>query len=278
MHPVVIGLTLSAAVFHAIWNALLRSGGDRLWSVTVMSFVTTAAAIPAALLLPAPLSGCWSYIAISAVLQVAYAIFLAYAYRHGELSQIYPVIRGSVPLLVALGGFLLVSQRLSRPGLLGIFMVSAGIASLALGKDRISTRGLVLALATALFVACYVVADGIGVRLAGNAQSYTAWIFLTYGVLLPPASLWLRRGPTISVRYGETATAMAGGALSIVSYGAMVAALSLGKLGPVSALRETSVIFSMLIGRLLLGEPLTRRRIIACTVVAFGAACIGYEA
>ena len=278
MHPLVIGLTLSAALFHSIWNALLRSGGDRLWSVTVMSFATTAAAIPAAFILPAPLPGCWSYIALSAVLQVAYGIFLAHAYRHGELSQIYPVIRGSVPLLVTLGGFLLASQRLSRPGLLGIFMVSAGIASLALGKDRISTRGLILALATALFVACYVVADGIGVRLAGNAESYTAWIFLAYGVLLPPASLWLRRGLTSGVQRGETVKAMAGGVLSIVSYGAMIAALSLGKLGPVSALRETSVVFSMLMGRLILGEPLTRRRMVTCTVVAFGAACIGYEA
>jgi len=270
MHPAVIGLTLSAAVLHAMWNALLRSGGDRLWSVTVMSFVTTAVAIPAALLLPAPLPGCWSYVAISAVLQVAYGIFLAYAYRHGELTQIYPVIRGSVPLLVTLGGLLLASQRLSRPGLLGLFMVSAGITSLALG--------LVLALATALFVACYVVADGIGVRLAGNAQSYVAWIFLTYGVLLPPATLLLRRPSTVHLQRGETARAMAGGILSIMSYGAMVAALSLGKLGPVSALRETSVIFSMLMGRLLLGEPLTRRRIVTGTVVAIGAACIGYEA
>ena len=278
MHPAVIGLTLSAAALHAIWNALLRSGGDRLWSVTVMSFVTTAVAIPAALLLPAPLPGCWSYIAISAVLQVAYGIFLAYAYRHGELTQIYPVIRGSVPLLVALGGLLLASQRLSRSGLLGLFMVSAGITSLALGKDRISPRGLVLALATALFVACYVVADGIGVRLAGNAQSYVAWIFLTYGVLLPPATMLLRRPSTVHLRRGETARAMAGGILSIMSYGAMVAALSLGKLGPVSALRETSVIFSMLMGRLLLGEPPTRRRIVTGTVVAIGAACIGYEA
>jgi drug/metabolite transporter (DMT)-like permease len=278
MHPAVIGLTLAAAVLHAIWNALLRSGGDRLWSVTVMSFATTAAAIPAALLLPAPLPGCWSYLAISAVLQVVYGIFLAYAYRHGELSQIYPVIRGSVPLLVTLGGFLLAGQRLSRAGLLGVLMVSAGIASLALGKDRISTRGLVLALATALFVACYVVADGIGVRLAGNAQSYTAWIFLTYGALLPPASLLLRRRLAIAVRQGETLKALAGGVLSIMSYGAMVAALSLGKLGPVSALRETSVIFSMLLGRLLLGEPLTRRRIVTGAVVAIGAACIGYEA
>jgi len=96
--------------------------------------------------------------------------------------------------------------------------------------------------------------------------------------LLPPASLWLRRRLRIPVQHGETAKALAGGVLSIGSYGAMIAALSLGKLGPVSALRETSVIFSMLMGRVLLGEPLTRRRIVAGTVVAIGAACIGYEA
>jgi drug/metabolite transporter (DMT)-like permease len=278
VNAAVVGLSLSAAVLHAIWNALLRSGGDRLWSITVMSFAATAAAVPAALLLPAPSPGCWSYIAISAVLQVAYSIFLAYAYRHGELGQVYPVIRGSVPLLVTLGGFLLASQGLSGAGLLGVFMVSAGITSLAFGKDRISTKGLLLASATALCVACYVVADGIGVRLAGNAQSYTAWIFLTYGALLPMASLLLRGQSTVDVRQGDTVKAMAGGVLSIVSYGATIAALSLGKLGPVSALRETSVVFSVLLGRLLLGEPLTRRRLVTCTVVAIGAACIGYQA
>ena len=87
MHPLVIGLTLSAALFHSIWNALLRSGADRLWSVTVMSFATTAAAIPVAFVLPTPLPGCWPYIAISAVLQVAYGILLAHAYRHGELIE-----------------------------------------------------------------------------------------------------------------------------------------------------------------------------------------------
>jgi drug/metabolite transporter (DMT)-like permease len=278
MHSAVVGLTLSAAVLHALWNALLRGGGDRLWSVTVMSFATTAVAIPAALLLPAPLSGCWPYIGISAVLQVGYAIFLAYAYRHGELGQVYPVIRGSVPLLVTLGGFLLASQRLHRPGLFGIFLVSAGITSLALGRDRVNTKALLLALATALFVACYVVVDGIGVRLAGNAQSYTAWIFLTYGALLPVASLPLRGRATYRVRTGETVKAVAGGVLSIGSYGAMISALALGKLGAVSALRETSVVFSVLLGRILLGEPLTRRRLAACTVVAIGAACIAYEA
>lgn len=278
MHPGVIALTLSAAALHAIWNALLRSGEDRLWSVTVMSFATTAAAVPAAIVLPTPLPSCWSYIAISAVLQVGYSILLALAYRHGELGQVYPIIRGSVPLLVTLAGFVLASQRLNGLGLLGIVLVSAGILGLASGKARVSTKTSLLALGTALFVASYVTADGLGVRLAGNAQSYTAWIFLAYGALMPLAFLVLRHRLTGHLRDRETAKALVGGVISLVSYGAILAALSLGKLGPVSALRETSVVFSAVLGRMVLGEFLTRRRIIACTIVAIGAACLGYEA
>lgn len=278
MHPVVIGLTLSAAALHAIWNALLRSGADRLWSVTVMSFATTVAAVPAALILPTPLPDCWPYIAISALLQVGYSILLASAYRHGELGQVYPIIRGSVPVLVTLAGFLFASQTLSRLGLLGIVLVSAGIASLALGRARVSTKTLLLALATALFVASYVTADGLGVRRAGNVQSYTAWIFLTYGALMPMAFLVLRRRLVLDLRDRETAKAVAGGVVSLLSYGAILAALSQGKLGPVSALRETSVVFSALLGRMVLGEALTHRRIIACIVVAIGAACLGHDA
>lgn len=276
MSPTVVALTLSAAVAHAIWNALLRAGNDRLWSVTVMSFVSSAAALALALLLPFPAEASWPYLAASAVLQVAYAIFLAYAYGYGELGQVYPFIRGSVPILVTVGGFALAGQRLSGPAAIGIGLVCLGIAGLGLGRSRAHARTILLALATALFVALYVTLDGLGVRLAGNAQSYVAWIFLVYGSLLPLAYLALRRGISFDLPGPETLKAVAAGAVSILSYGALVTALSLGKLGPVSALRETSVVFSVFIGRLLLGEALTRRRLLACLAVASGAACIGY--
>ena len=278
MHAAVLALTLSAAALHAIWNALLRSGEDQLWSVTAMSFATTAIAIPAASLLPVPLPSCWSYIGISAVLQVGYSLFLARAYRHGELGQVYPMIRGSVPLLVTLGGFALAGQQPSRSALVGIALVSAGIASLSFGRARAGTRTIALALVTALFVASYVTADGIGVRLAGNPQSYAAWIFLTYGALMPVAFFVLRRRLIVDLRTPETLKAMTGGVVSLVSYGAITAALALGELGPVSALRETSIVFSALIGRVVLGEGLSLRRILACSVVTLGAVCISYAA
>jgi drug/metabolite transporter (DMT)-like permease len=278
MHAVVLALTLAAAALHAIWNALLRSGEDQLWSVTAMSFATTAIAIPAASLLPMPLPSCWSYIGISAVLQVGYSIFLAHAYRHGELGQVYPIVRGSVPLLVTLGGFALAGQQPSRSALVGIALVSAGIASLSLNRGRAGKRTLALALVAALFVASYVTADGIGVRLAGNSQSYAAWIFLAYGALMPVAFFVLRRRLIVDLRTPETLKAMTGGVVSLVSYGAITAALALGELGPVSALRETSIVFSALIGRVVLGEALNLRRILACSVVTLGAVCISYAA
>src|SRR5207253_2436167 len=110
MSAAVIGLTLFAAALHATWNAALRSGVDRLCFVTIMSFATTLAAIPFALLLPLPATQSWTYLGISAVLQVLYSIFLAHAYRYGELGQVYPIVRGSVPLMVTIGGFVLDPQ------------------------------------------------------------------------------------------------------------------------------------------------------------------------
>jgi drug/metabolite transporter (DMT)-like permease len=242
-----------------------------------MSFATTAIAIPAASLLPIPLPSCWPYIGISAVLQVGYSIFLAGAYRHGELSQVYPIIRGTVPLLVTLGGFVFAGQHPSYRALVGIALISAGIASLAFGRAQAGRNPITLALVTALFVASYVTADGIGVRLAGNAQSYAAWIFLIYGALMPLAFFVLRRRLVLPLRAPETLKAMTGGVISLASYGAMTAALALGELGPVSALRETSIVFSVMIGRAVLREALTLRRILASIVVTLGAVCISYQ-
>jgi uncharacterized membrane protein len=278
MKPTIIGLTLAAAVLHATWNAILRSGVDRLWSVTIMSFATTLAAIPCALLLPLPRTQSWAYLGISAVLQVLYIILLAHAYRHGELAQVYPIVRGSVPLLVSIGGFVFAGQRLNAGTLSGIGLISVGIVSLAFGRVRAEAKSLALALVTALLVASYVTADGIGVRLAGNSQSYAAWIFVLYGALLPMTFLLLRGRITVSLRAPETLKVMTGGVVSFVSYGAITAALAAGNVGPVAALRETSIVFAVLIGHIVLGERLTGRRVLVCLAVTLGAVCIGLAA
>jgi len=271
----VIGLALFAAMLHASWNAVLRTGADRLWTVTVMSFAMTAIALPVALALPGPPPSAWPYLILSSSLQVGYSVFLVAAYRSGELGQVYPIVRGSVPLLVTLGGFVLAGQPLSPGAVAGVVLVALGIMSLSLGKGRATTGSIVLALTTGLFIAGYTTVDAIGVREAGNPIVYAAWISLIYGVLLPAAFALIRGKPTLDLRSPETLKALAGGVVSLLAYGAVVAAFALGPVGPISALRETSVVFAALIGRLFLGETLTLRRVGACAVVALGAICLG---
>lgn len=275
MSPIVIGLALFAAIMHATWNAFLRSGADRLWTVTVMSFSGTVVAIPFAFLFPLPASAAWPYIALSSVLQVGYTFFLVAAYRQGQLGQVYPIVRGTAPLLVTLGSFLLTGLQPTPLQLLGVTLVAAGIMSLALGKSRASGISILLAFTTGVIVASYGTVDSIGVHVAEHAGAYAAWVFIGYGTLLPIAFLVARGRLVIDFRAVETRKALGGGIVALFAYTLVVLAFSLGPPGPITALRETSVVFAILIGWLFLGEKLTTGRIIAGLVVAAGAILLG---
>ncbi|MDQ0393940.1 DMT family transporter [Labrys monachus] len=274
MTPTVIALALFAAVLHATWNAVLRIGADRLWTVTVMSSAMTAVAIPFAFVLPLPPSSAWPYLVLSSCLQVGYSVFLVAAYRHGELGQVYPVVRGSVPLLVTLGGLGLAGQALAPLPMVGVVLVALGIMSLASGRGRAGLSSILLALATAVFIAGYTMVDAIGVRQAASPAVYATWICLLYGTLLPATFVLMRGRLAVDLRSRETHKALAGGVLSLVAYAAVIAAFALGPAGPITALRETSVVFAAVIGRVFLAETLTPRRIGACLVVALGAICL----
>lgn len=275
MSAVVIGLALFAAILHATWNAFLRSGGDRLWTVTVMSFASTVFALPFLFIYPLPASGAWLHIVLSAVLQVGYSVFLVAAYRYGELGQVYPIVRGTVPLLVTLGGFIIAGDKLNPYQIAGVALVALGIMSLALGKARASTSSILFALATGVIIAAYATVDSMGVRQTGQSGAYTAWVLVLYGTFLPAAFLALRRRLVVDFRAPDTWMALSGGIVAMVAYGVVVAAFALGPAGPITALRETSVVFAVLIGWMFLGEALSARRIFACLIVAVGAILLG---
>ncbi|AZO31219.1 DMT family transporter [Mesorhizobium sp. M1B.F.Ca.ET.045.04.1.1] len=277
MNATVVGLALFAAILHASWNAFLRTGADRLWTITVMSFSSAAAAVPLALFHSLPAAAAWPYVVLSAGLQVGYSVFLVAAYRYGELGQVYPIVRCSVPLLVTLGGFLLAGQQLTAPELVGVALVACGIMALSLGRGRASATSILYALATGAIIAAYATVDAIGVRAAGDSVAYTAWVLLIYSVLLSATFLALHGRLAVDLRAPETWKALGGGLLALLAYGAVVAAFALGPAGPIAALRETSVVFAAFIGRFFLGEALTPRRIGACAVVALGAICLGYQ-
>lgn len=271
MSTVAVVLALVAAILHASWNAFLRTGADRLWSITVMSLAGSIICLPFLFILPVPGSAAWPYILLSAGLQVGYSLFLVAAYRHGELGQVYPIVRGTVPLLVTLGGFLFFGEVLGPWQTLGVFLIAAGIMSLSLGRSRAATSSILFALTTGLIIACYSTVDSRGVKLVEQPIAYAIWVLFLFGLMITIAFAATRKGLAIDIRSPLTWKAAAGGVVAMLAYGLVVVAYAYAPAGLVTAVRETSVVFAVLIGALLLGEPLTARRLLACLIVAGGA-------
>jgi drug/metabolite transporter (DMT)-like permease len=269
----VVALVLSTAILHASWNAVLRHGRDGLWTFTLI--MAGAAALSGLCLpfLPLPDRSCLPFLAAAFLLHGIYSVLLIFGYRWGELGAVYPIARGTAPLLVSAGAALFAGERLSLSTLAAIALVSLGIVGLS--RDHLASaappRALAIAVATGIAIASYSVVDGMGARVAGNAISYAFWLAVLD--FLPwPLVLVARRGTLRSRRAapGDGWRALAGGAVSIVAYALVLWAMTLGALGIVSALRETSVVFAALVGWLFLGERLTVRRLAASGVIAAG--------
>jgi drug/metabolite transporter (DMT)-like permease len=271
----IISLVLFAALLHAGWNALLRGGADRLWSMTIMCIAIAVTCVVAAAFMVPPAAASWGYAVLSAVLHVGYNLFLVRSYRVGDLGQVYPISRGSSPALIALGAAVFAGESIAPGVLLGIALVSGGIISLAFRGRKLSVPSLPYALGTGCFIAAYSVVDGIGARLSGAPLAYTVWMCALWGVLMPMVYIGLRDARSLfSVRPGIFSAA-AGGLVSLLAYGIVIYAMNEAPLGAVSALRETSVLFAALIGAIFLGETLTARRILACAVIVCGTIIIG---
>jgi uncharacterized membrane protein len=270
-------IVLLAAVLHASWNAMLRAGADRLWSITMMCIAIALVCAALAPFVPMPAQPSWGYAILSALLHVGYNLFLVRTYRSGDLGQTYPISRGSSPLLVSLGAALFAGEMPDAIGAVGVALVSGGIISLAFQGRKVGFGSLPYALGTGCFIGAYSVTDGIGVRLSGSPVGYTVWMCLLWGVLAPAVYAAIRDWRSLVRRPSEMWIAAGGGIVSLVAYGIIIDAMSLGAMGPVSALRETSVVFAAMIRRFFLGERLSAYRIIACLFVAAGAICIGHS-
>jgi drug/metabolite transporter (DMT)-like permease len=270
----IAAIVLFAALLHASWNALLKGGHDRLWSMTIMGVATSLACAALLPFLAVPRAASWPCLVGSAILHVGYNIFLIRAYRSGEFGSAYPIARGSSPLMVTLGAGLVAKEAPSVLGMTGIALVSAGVISLGFRGRRLPESGIFYALGTGLFIAAYSVTDGIGGRLSASPVSYTLWMCLLWGATALPV-YWLRRRDSRLWR-GPRATSLAalGGVVSLLAYGIVIFAMTRAPMGAVSALRETSVLFAVLLGRLFFAEPLTPRRILSALVIAAGALCL----
>lgn len=274
MSGLAISLILASALMHALWNVFVKTGEDRL---SAMALVMGAMAVGAPVLLliaPAPDPASWPYIAASAALNNIYFFLLIEAYKRGDLSHAYPIVRGTAPLGVAAGALLFAGETLSVLEVIGVATISAGIASLVwTGRQgQVMVHGSVaFPLATGLMVASYTVCDGVGVRLSGSPLGYIGWLFIFAAMPITVYAIIVRRGFLASYLGRNWKRVSMAGTFSFGSYGCAIFALSLEAMAPIAALRETSVIFAAAIGAKVLGEPFGRRRIAAAGAVALGA-------
>ncbi|HEY4065561.1 MAG TPA: DMT family transporter [Burkholderiaceae bacterium] len=274
--PIVL-IVLCAAMLHASWNALIKSGGDKAADTALLTIAGAVLALPFLLWAGWPNRAAWPYLLASLVIHIGYYIALVEAYRHGELGLTYPIMRGFAPLLVALGSGVFIGEAPSAAAWLGIAGIALGVALVGLarpGEALHRRRALLFAFANAGLIAIYTTVDGVGVRASGDALRYALALFALDGFLYP-ALVWLRRPPAARVELlgyvrARWPIALAGGGASIGAYGIALWAMTRAPVASVAALRETSVLFAALLGTRLLKERFGLQRALGTGVIAAG--------
>ena len=273
---VVTGAVLASAVLHATWNALAHRSADPTAAVVLIHLGLAVLSLPLLVVAPAPAPAARPYLAVALVLHLGYVVLLSRCYAIGDFGQVYPLARGSAPLVVAALAVGFAGERLTWAGLAGVAVVCAGLAVLAGWSSPRSSgfvrnpRAVVAAVVTGLFIAGYTVVDGLGVRRAGTTVGYTLWLLGIHGLTVIGYAALVYRGSLLAAVRRGWWLALVGGALGWTSYALVLWAQTRGALAAVAALRETSVVVAAVIGTLVFGERFGRRRITATVLVAVG--------
>jgi drug/metabolite transporter (DMT)-like permease len=274
MNTSVFLAVLAAAALHALWNTLAKGSADRFLSIMLVAVASGVIALPFLPFLPPPKPAAWSWLLASGVIHIGYFIYLARAYQSGDLAQVYPIARGTAPLLVAMFGGGLLAERLSGTAMAGLALLVPGLWLMTFrgGRDlaKLSAGPVLAAFATACFTAAYTIVDGIGVRASGHALSYSLWLFALMGAFMLAVTLHLRGRPVVSQLLGNWKTGLGGGVMAVSAYSIALWAMTRAPVTLVAALRETSVLFAALFAAVLLKEPLTTWRLAAMGLIVAG--------
>jgi drug/metabolite transporter (DMT)-like permease len=282
-HQLALGLAILAAFLHAVFGALQKGKHDPWLSRGSIDFCYGAMAAPVALfVVPWPEPHMWPIFGGAFLIHVAYKLLQAQAYTKGAYTVVYPVVRGMGPLFTVIGAYLIFGERFTGVQWLGVAVLLCGIFGLALYnllylETARETLGVALALAvlTGLFVAAYTTYDAYGIRATADPFTFLAWFFMIDGIVMPviAARRWLRMtdrpapGPLLTRGF-------IGGIVAFFSFGSIMMATRLDKVGEAAVLRETSTVFAALIGWLVLRETVGPRRIALMTLIALGAVIV----
>jgi drug/metabolite transporter (DMT)-like permease len=274
MDPFVFIAVLAAAAFHAGWNALLKIDLEPFVATSLVAAASGLVALPVAFVVGVPNVAAWPYVLASVAIHIVYYLSLARAYRFGDLGQVYPIARGTAPLMTAAVASNWLGESLGPYGWAGVVLLAAGILLLALRGGRahvpFDRTSVGFALLNALTITSYTLVDGIGARTSGAPLQYIVWLFLLSGATMGLYGL-ARLGPRLAHDFAAHWRLTLGGALlSTAAYGIAIWAMTVAPIALVAALRETSVLFAALLGMVLLREPLLPVRLLAAVLVLAG--------
>ncbi len=276
---IAIGLGLISALTLAFANLVVKATNDILVTRAVLSSACAIIVSPVAFFVPAPTPELWAAIAISIPTHFFYQMSMIRALHRGDLSLVFPVMRGLAPLLVAIGAFFFLNETLSPLALLGLLIATVAVIAFGFLRGKVSSDGkpvswsaLFWAGMTALGVMAYNVADARGVRIAEEPLTFVVWLFMLDWIGTVVVAVIARKELFVPALKPVLKNGIAGGALSVVSYGAALFALDMIEAARVTAIRETAVVFGALMGWLILKEGIGPRRIIASVVLVAGLA------
>ncbi len=282
-HQAALGLALMAAFLHAVFGALQKGRHDPWLSRGAIDASYGLMAAPFALfVVPWPEPHMWPIFAIVWIIHVAYKVMQALAYTKGSYTVVYPVVRGTGPLFTVIGSYYLFGETFAVTQWLGVAVLLLGIFGLAAYNYRYlethrDTLGIAmgLALITGLLVALYTTYDAYGIRATADPFTFLAWFFMIDGLAMPPyAYLRWWRMPDRPAVAPLLLKGVFGGLLAFGSFGAVMLATRLDKVGEAAVLRETSTVFAALIGWLVLKETVGPRRIALMALIALGAVIV----
>jgi drug/metabolite transporter (DMT)-like permease len=274
LEPTVFIAVIAAAVLHAVWNAVVKGSDDKHLGMTavVLGHVPLSAIV--LLIVPTPDVASWPFLIGGVALHTGYQLFLLNSYRIGDLTQVYPIARGTAPILVAVVSVVFLGVALSAMQLLPVFMIAVGIVSLSFVRrsDGLrNPRAAMLAFATGCFIAAYSLVDGLGARQAGTALGFYAWLSLINAFVFALIMAIAKPGLIRRVHIEAVPALIIGGTASFIAYALVVWAFTQAPIALVTALRETSIIAALLIGVFFLKERLDLAKVAATVITLSGA-------
>ena len=277
MPTTVFVAVIAAAMLHAIWNALAKSGPDKHLSMTAVTVGHAPFALAVLPFSPVPNMEAIPYILAGALIHVGYQLALLTAYRHGDLTQVYPIARGVAPLIVAAVSVGALGAVLSGSEMLAIGVIASGILSLTLVRRAEGQRNNMaagFALLTGTFIASYSLVDGMGARVAESALGYYGWVAVLNAILFMAYMRVTRPGTLSRLPREARRTFVVGGGASFAAYGLVVWGFTQAPIALVTALRETSIVFALVIGVTFLKERLDLAKVVSTFITLFGAALL----